>query len=1191
MAHKTDEQIVQSTHNLSRFFVENRQIAWVLLIATVLWGYFGYRRMPQRKDPVIPVLTSSVAVPWPGASATKVEQLVTRRIEEAVAQNAQVSKIESISRDGLAVVYVSLDEYGNADTDKAFNDVAQKLQNIRDLPQGAGPVIYNKDFGDTAALMLTVASPRVSDAEIAVRADTVREALTRLRGSDSSPSRFSIVVVYPLSVSPDIIEKPMRLLGNNLEAQGVARSVRTIGQPGFAVIDGISDRTDADLLSAAQLYIRDTLQLSEIHPDAWNPVVIRDLATTRDKLASVAGDQYTYRQLDDFTDRIEKAVKTVTQVSKVSRSGVVPENVFLYYSQERLAAYGLNPSRLKQVLGARNITAPGGKLDMDGRTVTLDPTGEFENVDELNTVALGGGGSGIPVYLRDLVDISRSYQSPPGLLNYYYARKEDGAWRRNRAITLAIQMRDGQQIAAFSDAVNAAIAGVHSQLPSDLILARTSDQPKQVAENVALFMNSLIEAIVLVVVISWIGFWEWRSALLMALSIPITLAMTFGMMSVLGIDVQQVSIATLIIALGLLVDNPVVAGDAIKGAMGRGASRINAAWLGPTRLAVAILFATITNIVAYLPFLLLQGNTGRFIHTLPIVMTCSLVASLIVSRTFLPLLAYYLLRPVPETPLAERRKKGFPALYYRVGGWCIKHRHIAFAASLAFLLVGGLVAGGLKQSFFPADLQYISTVDVFLPEDTPLSTTREYARRAETIVRNVFTEYGKTHHKNQPLVSVTSFVGGGGPRFWFSLSPEAQEPNYAQLIVESSDKHDTGQIVAPLQAALSAGLPGARIDVNQLQTGGGASVPVGVRISGEDIETLRALSQKVQAIYRKTGVAERTRDDWGTEGFRVKLQIDPDRANMAGVTNEDVASAAATGLSGTTVSVLREGDRQIPIVARLRPEERAQSQSLTNLYVYASQGSQRIPIGQVARFVPTLEPVVVRRRNQYRTITVSCFPTAGHLPSEVVKAAQADMDALKRSLPTGYRIETGGEQEDQVKGFTQLSVVLGISIVLIYLALMFQFKNAIKPFIVFAAVPYGMVGSLIALRVMGTPFGFMAFLGMVSLVGVIVSHIIVLFDFIEEAHEAGEPFEQALLDAGLQRLRPILITVLATVIALFPLAIHGGPLWEPLCYAQIGGLCIATVITLILVPVLYTIFVYDLKIVRWESVESLESKE
>ena len=313
-----------------------------------------------------------------------------------------------------------------------------------------------------------------------------------------------------------------------------------------------------------------------------------------------------------------------------------------------------------------------------------------------------------------------------------------------------------------------------------------------------------------------------------------------------------------------------------------------------------------------------------------------------------------------------------------------------------------------------------------------------------------------------------------------------------------------------------------------------------------------------------------------------RLQINPDRANLAGVTNLDVAAASAVGMNGYQVGTLREGDKQIPIKARLVMGERAQLADLSNLYVYSSQNSNKVPLGLVSSLDYHMETEKIQRRQQFRTIEVSCFPAPGAMASQVLQAIRPQLAKFKKTLPPGYKMEIGGEQEEQDKGFHDLTIVLLISIICIYLALVIQFRNAIKPFIVFATIPYGMVGALIALLLMGQPFGFMAFLGIISLVGVIISHVIVLFDFIEEKHAEGEPLEEALLDAGIIRLRPVMITVGATVLGLIPLALHGGPLWEPLCYAQIGGLAVATFITLLLVPVFYSIFVMDLKIVTWE---------
>jgi multidrug efflux pump subunit AcrB len=796
--------------------------------------------------------------------------------------------------------------------------------------------------------------------------------------------------------------------------------------------------------------------------------------------------------------------------------------------------------------------------------------------------------AGAPVYLRDLVDISRGYQSPASYLNYYTWQDGGGRWRRSRAITIAIYMRDQEQIAAFGQSIDAKLAQLHRILPPDLITVHTSDQPLQVKENIGLFLRALNEAIILVVIVSLIGFWEWRLALIMALAIPITLAMTFGVVYVLGIDLQQVSVATLIIALGLLVDVPVVSGDGIKRGLAEGLPRGVAAWLGPTKLATAIFFATITNVIAYLPFLMLTGNTGQFLRSLPIVMTASLLCALVVSMTFIPLLGYYIQRPPQkrEPTIEEKRERGFYGFYNRLVGRAIAHRWSVLLGSLVFLVMGGLVASRLKQQFFPEDVQYWFYLDVWLPNEVPLAATDEAAVKAEQVVRQVLAE-----REAGSLTSMTTFIGGGGPRFWFSISPEPPQTNYAQVIVQVRDKELTPRIIGPLQVALSRQVPGAWITVRQLQTNP-VETPVEILISGQadtdakdeatDIRTLRGIAaQAIDILQQSPGIAV-MRDDWSPDSPQLKIEIDPDRANVVGITNADVANSTAAAISGATVGLLKEGNRSIPILARLRGQERSQLGQLENLYVYSSQLSTRVPLLSVATVRNILETGRIRRREHFRTISVLCFPAPGVLASEVLAPAQAGLADLKKSLPPGYQLEIGGEQAKQVEGFRNLAVVLLISLVGIYLALLIQFKNAIKPLLVFAAAPYGAVGALVALAIMGTPFGFMAFLGVASLIGVIVSHVIVLFDFIEEMHEKGEPLERALPDAGIERIRPVMITVGATILALFPLALEGGPLWKPLCYAQIGGLAVATFITLLLVPVFYSIFVLDLKWIRWE---------
>jgi multidrug efflux pump subunit AcrB len=1206
MAHRPDAEIIATTHNTARFFTENRQISWVALLIVIAWGIYGYQKMPKRKDPDIPVKEAQVICAWPGVSADRVEQLVTRKIEQKLAEVSEVRapsseeySIKSLTLDGLSVVNVQVD-YNVKDLKPVFNEMDLKLRSITDLPKGAGPIQFFSGFGDTAALMLTVASPKETEVAISLRAKEIAAAVKATRGSGVDASkRATVVVAFPMSLdSPNIGESVSGILGPCLAKGGALNDIRPITGKGFVGLDGIAN-SDDELYRAFMGCVEEKYGSASFDPDIWQPVVIRNPDDAQARLDTVAGDKYSFRELDDFTDLIKRGLTGVPQVSKILISGDLPRWIHLEYSQFKLASYGITPSKIAQVLASRNIVASGGEIETNGRNLIVLPSGEFRSEKDVGDVIIAKSATGTPLYLRDLVTITSGYQDPARYLNYYTVRDSAGGWQTHRAITSAVQMRSGEQIHAFGENVDHQLALLRQQLPSDLIMARTSDQPRQVEENVELLNHALEEAIVLVVITALIGFWEWRSALLMAVSMPLTLLMTFGFMDLVGWDIQQVSIASLIIALGLLIDDPVVAGDAIKRDLDAGHPRIVSAWLGPTKLARAILYATITNIVAYLPFGLLSGDTGKFIISLPVVMTASLIASRLVSMTFIPMLGYYWLRPAKKKPLPieEQRRQGFTGYYYRTGHWCLEHRWLTLVASIVFLVVGFKLGGLLKSAFFPTDLQFLSTVDIFLPNDSAFSDTTQAAAKAREIIQQqahkVDVEESDAEHASHLLKSLTTFVGGSGPRFWYSLAPEPQQVNYAQVVIEIDDRRRMSRFAKELQPALTAAIPGAYVDVQELQTNGSKN-PIEIFVSGraestlsgetEDIDTLRKLANKVESILRAAPDARRVRNDWFGQTMVARLQIDPDRANLAGISNEDVAASTAASLSGTRVATLLEGDKQIPVVARLYRRERATVQDLENLYVYPSGGGKPVPLKAISSVQYRLETQRIRRRAHYRTITVAAFTAPGVLASEVLNEALPKIKEL--AVPTGYKIEVGGEYAKQQTGFGELSVILLISCLMIYVALVIQFNSAIKPILVFMCVPYGVVGALMALLVMGTPFGFMAFLGIASLIGVIVSHVIVLFDFIEEMHEKGEPFMEAVLDAGIERLRPVLITVGAAVFALVPLSIRGGPLWEPLCYAQIGGLSVATFIELLLVPVFYGIFVLDLKIIKWETIHT-----
>jgi len=970
-------------------------------------------------------------------------------------------------------------------------------------------------------------------------------------------------------------------------ASGRIADLRSFDGSGFSALDGVvEDPLAWDRL--AQSFLDEEINTT-FHPSIWRRIVVSEPEEIEAALGAAAGDAYSYRELDDHTERIARQLRSLPTVARVTRAGVVGERIFLDYSQERFAALGITQSHLRDAVVGRTSATAGGVVDAHGRTMAIDATGgRGTRVDqEIGDTLLATTAAGAPVHVRDVVDVSRDYESPPLYVNYFTTRDASGAFRRSRAITLAVQMRAGEQIARFSGQVDDALKEVASSVPEDLILARTSDQARQVSLKVDLFLTSLYEAIAIIILVALVGFREWRSALLLALSIPLTLAMTFVFMAALDIDIQQMSLAALILALGLLVDDPVVAGDAIKHELDRGRPRLLAAWMGPTHLARAILFATITNIVAYLPFLLIRGDVGIFIYSLPVVLAASLVASRLVSLTFIPLLGYTLLRPT-RRPAGAASGAGaadrMMARYRAVVKWAIAHRYRVLALSSLVLVLGGVAASRLRSSFFPQDHSHLFYVDVFLPEDSSIRATNDAVMETEGIVREVAEAHGRDHgKKGRPVLrSLTSFVGGGAPRFWYSLAPQQRQSSYAQIVVEVEDDHDTPLLVAPIQKAVTSRIAGARIDVRQLENGKPVPRPVEVRFSGDDPAALRALGEQAKEVLRDVDVAARVRDDWGEDSFRVTVDVDAERAALSGVSSHDVARASAAGFSGVPLHVVREGETSIPVVARLRYEERGNAAHIPDLYVLSARGGQKVPLGQIAHVSYRYDLEKIQRRNQRRTLSVSCFPVAGKLPSEVMKAARKRLEWVRAALPPGYAMEIGGTEENVAKVRQDSLVVAVVSLSAILLTLVIQLEHALKPLLVLAAIPYGVAGALIAIVLMGSPFGFTAILGVISLVGVIVSHVIVLFDIVEEQREEGIGLEEALLEAGTARLRPVLITVGATVLGLVPLALHGGPLWEPLCYAQIGGLTLATGITLLLVPTLYAVFVLDLRWIRWE---------
>lgn len=1203
--------------NLSQFFVVKRPIAWTAMIAVLAWGVYAYRTMPQRQDPIIPVVTGVILTPYPGAEAEKVEQEVTRKIERKVAENPAVETVKSISRPGMSIVYVELFET-ERNAELVWQDIRGKLGEIPDLPMAAGrptQSFLNKDFGDSVAVMLTISSPPVSDLEIQLRATGIREAIMTHRqqvpttsSDESSDARWAVVLVYPSTLARSHVVRMGRTLAERLMQSGVAREASIIEAPSAAMLDVTLSpgRTFEDVHHVSERWERETGGVGEYQPDVWRPFWIKDLSTLEDELRRNARDKYTYRELKDFADRMRDRLKQSPYVAQIDLVGVQDEQVWLSYSGQRLNQFGITPMALVDRIQQRNINIPGGQLELPDQNIVVRPTGEYTTAADIGGTVVALSEQGYPLYLHDLVEVTRGYEDPANTLNFRTikvapdpadeehepAGHDDHAdhevmdryeLQTGRAITLSVRQVKGTHISDYDRDITAAISDMKLQLPPDLRIERTSNEPAEVHHKIHSLSKCLIEAVVIVVLVS-VLFMEWRSALLVAVCIPITVALAMGMSQTIGIDIQQVSIAALIIALGMLVDCPVVAADAINREIAHGQPRSLAAWLGPKRLSRAIFYATLTMVVAFLPLLLVKGKTGDFIYSLPIVVSLTLVGAMMVSWTFAPLLGFYMLRGQKEFQVTEGGQGNrFPRLYKAFVETCITHRFFSATVAVLVLVAGVFLVRTIGSSFFPKDLHDVFVVNLDLPEGSPIRQTREVALDA---MEKIDALEGKN------IRSYTTFVGAGGPRFWLSIEPEQRADNYAQILVHTDDKKKTADVVDRLKKELPLQIAEARVRTQMLETGPPIGIPVQVRLFGPDTQTLRELAAQVKAKMRAIPGTIDVHDDWGDPVFQMTLKIDADRAAVSGLTHQDIAATVGTGLSGLSVSQLRERDKLLNIMLRLRPSERTRLDDLFSLNVVNASTGVRMPLKQLATFEPEVVTPKIRRRDHEQCLTVRCDTVPGVLPSDVVSELQKVLphataqqatggDAL--AMPPGYRWEFGGEKFEQDKGFKSLSVALVVSLIAIYLALVLQFNSVTQPILIFAAVPFGVVGGLLGLALMGSTFGFMAFLGVASLAGLIISHVIVLFDFIDEMRHKGESLRQAVVDAGLARLRPVVVTVLACVGGLIPLAISGGPLWEPMCYVMIAGMLVATLVTLVLVPVLYVIFVEDLHLVRWDT--------
>jgi multidrug efflux pump subunit AcrB len=900
------------------------------------------------------------------------------------------------------------------------------------------------------------------------------------------------------------------------------------------------------------------LKYEQLPVGVIGPIVDSDFGDTVAVLLTVGGGRYGYRELKDYAERIEDQLRTLRAVSKIKRIGDQKEQIYLTSSLERLAQYGVTPLKIVQALQQQNLIEYGGTFKANRTVVPLRPTGLFQTEDQIRRVMVDVSPTGRAVYIGDFAQVERKYQDPE------FATRVDG----EKCLMLSVEMQEGYNIVDFGSAIDEKLKELKPLLPPDLEIKLIANQPKVVERRINNFMREFGISIVSVILVTMVLL-PFRVATVAAIAIPVTVAVTFGILNALHIELHQVSIAALIVVLGMVVDDAIVVADNYVELLDHGASRDEAGLRCATELAVPILTATLTIVAAFLPLLMLTGSVGEFISALPVAVGVSLSSSYVVAMLLTPLLCRFFIRKgLRRTGPGKEavQKKGFSfrplewmqSLYNRAIQFAMAHRLLTAGFGLMVFVLALALLPSLPSRFFPFAERNQFVIDVWMPEGTKIESTDATLQRIEGEL-----------HEIPTIRDYAVFLGGSAPRFYYNVNPQEPAANYGQFLVNTSSAEETPVLVYRLRKQFAQTCPEAMVIVKELQQGTIMEAPVEVRLTGEDLPKLKEIGGQVAGVLRTTPGSAFVHADYFDDSYSLAIDVDPEIANRLGFTNLSIARQLAGSFEGVPVSTFWEGDRAVDIVLRLDATRRQSFDNIRDAYLTGLLTGARVPLRELAHLKPEWQSSRIVRRNGMRTLTVRSFLVPGSLASEVLKKARPKISGL--SLPPGYRIDYGGEEESRAETFSQMRNALMVSLVCIFLILMFEFHSFKQSLLVMVSIALAMLGAVLGLIVTSNPFGFTAYVGFISLSGIAVRNAIILMDYINERRAEGEAPEVAALEAGRRRLRPIFLTTMAAAVGVSPMIISGSSLWSPLASTIAFGLVFSMVSTLIVLPVLYVL--------------------
>ena len=984
--------------------------------------------------------------------------------------------------------------------------------------------------------------------------------LGRLEDPEFTIKEAQIFTQYPGASAMEVAEEVTDEIETAVQTLGQVKLVTSISEPGKSTIRvEMHDKYDKQTLPQVWDELRRKVNdvRGKLPPGASTPVVNDDFGDVYGVFIALYGDGYTYAELKRYADLLRRELLLVRDVGKVALYGDQPEAVYVEVSRARLAQLGLSFDLVYQSLAGQNLVAPAGRVRVGTKHLRINPTGAFTSVQDIgDLLVLQNDATATKLYLKDIATITRGYADPPRTIMRFNG---------HRAIGLGISTVQGGNVVSMGEALRQRMDELEPERPIGIELGIVALQSEAVTTAINGFVVSLAEAVAIVVGVLMFAM-GLRSGLLIGFILVLTVSATFIVMQTQGVMLERISLGALIIALGMLVDNAIVVVEGILVNRQRGMGEIEAASKIVGQTIWPLFGATVVAVLAFAAIGVSQDSTGEYCRSLFQVILYSLMLSWVLAITVTPLLGTMFLKVKPaegseaQDPYGGLMFRAYKALLT----FCIRRRWGTIALMVVLLVAAVVGFGSVKQSFFPPSTRPQFMLHYWLPQGTHITDTEEDVKRLEAYVRSV-----------DGVGDVAGFVGQGAMRFLLTYGPEEANTAYALLLVTVDDYKRIDELRAQIQAHVDEHFPNAQSFSRKFVLGPGEPQKIHARFRGPDPDVLRRLADQTRAIMLTDPMTTDIVDDWRQRVPMIRPVVAETQARNAGITRSQIAATLQASFEGTQISVYREGDELLPIVVRSPAAERADIANIPDVRIWSPVAGRSIPLGQVVLGYETAsENTIVRRRNRLPTITVKCDPWVGEA-SPVFTALRPKVERMFAEKSeqwnlVGYTLEWGGEYEDSGDAQAALAGKVPVVGLLMVLAVICLFNSLRLPMIIFLTVPLAIIGVTVGLLATGQPFGFMALLGFMSLTGMLIKNAIVLIDEINAQIAEGKPPYDAVVDAGLSRMRPVSMAALTTVLGMIPLLADA--FFVAMAVTIMFGLTFATILTLIVVPILYTCF-------------------